>query len=136
MCKIGTFHRNLSTLFMKVLNIYLFSKIFEKVEIVMLQWNIGNIPDIFLQYSVLCEEHACGMNFQNWTSSLQFSRKLIGWNFMALGVCIITFPAKSENQRVFRILPNRIKISKNSTIRKVLRTLILHINNSKKLLTN
>ena len=71
MCKIVTFRGNLSTIFLKVLNIYLFSTIFRKVEIVMLrcnfftifdkhflimfqlQWNIGNIPDIFLQYSVL-----------------------------------------------------------------------------------
>ena len=35
-CKIGTFQRNLSTIFLKILNIYLFSKTFEKVEIVML----------------------------------------------------------------------------------------------------
>ena len=36
-CKIGTFQRNISRIFLKVLNIYLFSKIFEKVEIVMLR---------------------------------------------------------------------------------------------------
>ena len=34
MCKIGTFQRNLSTTFLKPLNIYLFSKIFQKVKIV------------------------------------------------------------------------------------------------------
>ena len=38
--KTGTFQRNISTIFLKVLNIYLFSKIFQKVEIVMLRWNI------------------------------------------------------------------------------------------------
>ena len=64
MCKIGTFWRNLSTKFLKILNIYLVLKIFQKVRIVMfstkyftifqLQWNIRNISDIFLQYSVLC----------------------------------------------------------------------------------
>ena len=45
------------------------------------------------------------------------------------------FPAKSKMQRVFRILPNGIKIFKKSTIRKVVKTLILHINNSRKLLS-
>ena len=35
--KIGTFQRNLSTIFLKVLNIYLFSKIFPKVKTVMLR---------------------------------------------------------------------------------------------------
>ena len=33
--KIGTFQRNISTIFLKVLNICLFSKILQKVEIVM-----------------------------------------------------------------------------------------------------
>ena len=37
MCKIGKFHRNLSTIFLKLLNIYLFSKIFQKVKIVKLR---------------------------------------------------------------------------------------------------
>ena len=40
MCKISTFQRNISTIFLKILNIYLFSKIFQKVKIVMLRWNI------------------------------------------------------------------------------------------------
>ena len=40
MCEIEKFQRNLSTIFLKLLNIYLFSKIFQKVKIVMLQWNI------------------------------------------------------------------------------------------------
>ena len=40
MYKIGTIQRNLSTTFLKTLNIYLFSKIFQKVEIVKLRWNI------------------------------------------------------------------------------------------------
>ena len=52
------------------------------------------------------------------------------------GGCIVTFPPKSEMQGIFRILHNRIKIRKKSTIRKVVRTLILRINNSEKLLTN
>ena len=43
-------------------------------------------------------------------------------------------PAKNEIQRVFCIHRDETKIFKKSTIRKVLRTLILHINNSKKLL--
>ena len=38
--KIGTFQRILPTLFLKVLNIYLFSKIFHKVESTMLRRNI------------------------------------------------------------------------------------------------
>ena len=40
MCKIGTFQRNLSTIFLKLLNIYLFSKILQKAKIVKLRWNI------------------------------------------------------------------------------------------------
>ena len=37
-CKIGTFQQNIPTIFLEVLNIYLFSKIFQKVEFVMLQY--------------------------------------------------------------------------------------------------
>ena len=48
MCKISTFHQNLSTIFLKLLNIYLFSKIFQKVKIVKLRRNI-------LQY-LICNE--------------------------------------------------------------------------------
>ena len=33
MCKIGTFQRNLTTMFLKILNIYLVLKIFQKVRI-------------------------------------------------------------------------------------------------------
>ena len=33
-CKIGIFQRNISTIFLKVLNIYLFSEVLQKVEIV------------------------------------------------------------------------------------------------------
>ena len=40
MCKFGTFQRNLSSIFLKLLNIYLFSEIFQKVKIIMLRWNI------------------------------------------------------------------------------------------------
>ena len=36
-CKINTFQENLPTIFIKVLNLYLFSKIFQKVEIVILR---------------------------------------------------------------------------------------------------
>ena len=57
-------------------------------------------------------------------------------NYAPLGGYIVTFPAKSEMQRVCRIHPNGIKIWKKSIIRKVARTLILNINNSKKLFTN
>ena len=38
--KIGTFQGNFSKISLKVLNIYLISKIFQKVQIVMLGWNI------------------------------------------------------------------------------------------------
>ena len=34
-CKIGTFQRNIFTKFLKVLNIYVFLKIFQKFEILM-----------------------------------------------------------------------------------------------------
>ena len=66
MCKIRVLQRNLSTIFLRVLNIHLFLNIFQKVRIVMLrwnilqyptefslQWNIKNIFYLFLQYSVL-----------------------------------------------------------------------------------
>ena len=36
-CNIGTFQRNISKIFLTVSNIYLFSKIFQKVEILMLR---------------------------------------------------------------------------------------------------
>ena len=36
MCKIGTFQRNISTMFLEVLNINLFLKIFQKIRMVML----------------------------------------------------------------------------------------------------
>ena len=56
--KIGTFQGNLSTIFLKVLNIYLFSKIFQKVEIAMLQqyFNCNEILEIFLTSfcNILC----------------------------------------------------------------------------------
>ena len=58
---------------------------------------------------------------------------LVNYSYLR-GGCIVTLPAKSEIQRVFRILPNAIKIWKKLTIRNVVRTLIRHINNSKKFL--
>ena len=77
MCKIGTFQGNLSTIFLKLLNIYLFSKIFQKVKTVMLWWNIlqyfknmlrqyfncNEVLGIFLTcfYNILCYVH--GENF-------------------------------------------------------------------------
>ena len=45
-------------------------------------------------------------------------------------------PSQSDFERVFCILSDETKIFKKSTIQKVLRTIILHINNSQKLLTN
>ena len=45
--------------------------------------------------------------------------------------CIVTFSVKTEIQRVFWIFFDETKISKKSPIQKVLKTLILHINNSK-----
>ena len=46
------------------------------------------------------------------------------------------YPQLKMKKRVFRILPNAMKMFQKSIIRKVVRTLIWHINNSKKLLTN
>ena len=60
----------------------------------------------------------------------KWRRKLFILN---LGRCIVIFTAKSEIQNVFCMLPNETKINKKSTIQKVLRTLILHINTSQKL---
>ena len=48
----------------------------------------------------------------------------------------VTLPVKSEIQRVFCKLPDETKIWKKINIQKELRTLILNINNSQKLLTN
>ena len=56
MCKIGTFQRNFSTIFLKLLNIYLFSKIFQKVEIVMLRWNILQYLRKMLRQYFSCNE--------------------------------------------------------------------------------
>ena len=50
--KIGTLQRNMCTIFLKVLNTYFFSKIFQKVEIVMLRWNILQcLTKMLRQYS-------------------------------------------------------------------------------------
>ena len=51
--------------------------------------------------------------------------KALGWSQTIGGGCIVTFPEKSQLQRVFRI-PG-IKIWKKWTIRKVPKTSILHI---------
>ena len=82
----------LSTIFLKALNIYLLTKIFQNVKIVMLQWNIlqyltknivtifqlqwkiGNISDMFLEYSVLCGTYskcsvAGGLEISTWRCS-------------------------------------------------------------------
>ena len=56
MCKIGTFQENLSKIFLKVLNIYLFSKIFPKVKIVMLRWNILQYLSKMLRQYFNCNE--------------------------------------------------------------------------------
>ena len=56
MCKIGTFKGNLSTIFLKVLNIYLFKKIFQEVEIVMLRWNILQYLTKMLRQYFNCSE--------------------------------------------------------------------------------
>ena len=42
---------------------------------------------------------------------------------------------KWDSESIFCILPDKTQLFKKSTIQKVLRTLILHINNSQKLLT-
>ena len=65
--------------------------IFDKnvAAIFQLQWNIGNIPDIFLQYSVLCGEYIQNKNSNNriakvvkaWTVVGQVSRKFKGPGF-------------------------------------------------------
>ena len=55
-CKIGLFYRNISTIFLKVLNIYLFLEIFQKVEIVMLRWNILQYLTKMLRKYFNCNE--------------------------------------------------------------------------------
>ena len=40
MCKIKTFQWNRTTIFLQLLKIYLFTKIFQKVKVSMLRWNI------------------------------------------------------------------------------------------------
>ena len=56
MCKTEKFQRNLSTIFLKLLNIYVFSKIFQKVEIVMLPWNILQYLKKMLREYFSCNE--------------------------------------------------------------------------------
>ena len=55
-CKIGTFQRNLCTIFLKVLNIYLFLKIFQKVDILMLWRNILQYFERILRKYFNCNE--------------------------------------------------------------------------------
>ena len=61
MCKIGTFQRNLFTIFLKSWNCNFLIKYFAMLDknvatIFQLKNNIRNISDNFLQYSVLCEK--------------------------------------------------------------------------------
>ena len=56
MCKIVIFQWNLSTIFVKLLNIDLFSKIFYKVKIVMLWWNILQYLTKMLRQYFICNE--------------------------------------------------------------------------------
>ena len=56
MCKIEKFQRNISTIFLKLLNIYYFLKIFQKVEIVMLRWNILQCLKKMLREYFSCNE--------------------------------------------------------------------------------
>ena len=56
MCKIGTFQGNLSIIFLRILNIYLFLKIFQKVEFLMLRWNILQYLTKMLRQYLNCNE--------------------------------------------------------------------------------
>ena len=56
MFKIGAFQRNLSKIFLKVLNIYLVQKIFHKIRIVMLRCNISQYLTKMLQQYFNCNE--------------------------------------------------------------------------------
>ena len=56
MFKTGTFQRNLSTTFLKPLNIYSFSKIFQKFKIVKLRWNILQYLAKMLRQYFSCNE--------------------------------------------------------------------------------
>ena len=55
---IGTFLRNLFTIFLKLLNIYLFSKIFQKVKIAMLRQNILQYLTKILRQYFNCNERS------------------------------------------------------------------------------
>ena len=56
MCKIESYQQDLSTIFLKLLNIYLFSKIFQKVKILMLRWNILQYLKKMLREYFSCNE--------------------------------------------------------------------------------
>ena len=56
MCKIGTFQPNVSTILLKLLNISFLSKIFHRVRIVILRWNILEYFTEMLQQYFICNE--------------------------------------------------------------------------------
>ena len=91
-CKIGTFQRNIFPIFLKVLNIYLFSKIFQKVEIVMLRWNI-------LQYSTRMLRQYFNCN--------EIYAEIICWHLSVI-FCAIWEVSSENSQYVWADLPCEI----------------------------
>ena len=105
MCKIETFQWNLSTIFLKLLNIYLFSKIFPKVKILMLRWNILQYLTKMLKQYFSCNERlkillTCFCNILCYVGSYLDAQPfqaytifyLLFFNFSALFCTNHTFP--------------------------------------------
>ena len=105
MCKIEISQRNLSTIFLKLLNIYLFSKIFHKDKIVMLRWNMSQFLkkilreyfscnerfEIFLTYccNILCYVGTRVVNW--WTSSIN-KKQNIKFRFCSVNIFLKKYP--------------------------------------------
>ena len=84
MCKISACQRNLSTIFLKVINNYLILNIFQKVTIVMLRWNISRYLMKMLRQYFNCNEILdifltcfCNIQLCHWAFFLVISNRAL-----------------------------------------------------------
>ena len=96
MCKIGTFQRNLSTIFSKLLDIYLFSELFQKVEIVMLRWNILLYLTKMLRQYFSCNERlerflTCFCNILCYVGFFRTDGREKVYNLIFIWITVCTF---------------------------------------------
>ena len=101
MCKIEKFQWNFSTIFIKLLNIYMFSKIFQKVKILMLRWNILQYLKKMLREYFICNERLeifliCFCNIQCYVGRIFFF-----FTFSRTTRCFCLFRQFRKNNNVY-----------------------------------